>query len=151
MTTMAIDQFGVQYSDDDETLLSCPDDLKGEYVIKDGVMEIAEGAFNECSMLNSIVIPESVRFLGEYAFCMCTGLVAITLPERIIKIEAGTFEGCMSLESIVIRNPKIDIAEDSGAFEGCDVLRKIVIPKGSKKHYSRLRGFREVRKFIVEE
>ena len=148
---MKIDEFGVQYSDDGETLLSCPEDLKGEYVILDGVMEIAEGAFNECAMLNSVVIPESVRWLGEYAFCMCTGLVAITLPEHIIKIEEGTFNGCMSLESIVIKNPKIDIAEDSGVFVGCDVLRKIVIPKGSKKHCSQLKGFREVRKLIVEE
>jgi len=148
---MKTDKFGVEYTDDGETLISCPEDYVGEYAIPDGVIEIAEGAFSGCSSLTSVIIPDSVRFLGENAFFECTSLVSISLPKNLIKIERGTFEFCQSLESIIIRNPKLDICEDSGAFDSCDLLRKIVIPIGSAKHFAALKGFDVVRNFIVEE
>ena len=34
---MYTDEYGVEYSDDKKTLVKCPSDFQGEYVIPDGV------------------------------------------------------------------------------------------------------------------
>ena len=35
-----IDKHGVEYTDDKKTLIRCPQDFEGEYIIPDGVIEI---------------------------------------------------------------------------------------------------------------
>lgn len=48
-------------------------------VVPYGVTEIGDGAFSGCSLLKSIAIPETVRFIGENAFSSC-GRVVIECP-----------------------------------------------------------------------
>ena len=47
----------------------------GEVVIPDGVIEIGEDAFKDCTELTSVVIPESMVRIGKHAFMGCTGLM----------------------------------------------------------------------------
>ena len=44
------------------------------YVIPDGVTEIKESAFCDCSSLESVTLPGSVTKIGHYAFRYCTSL-----------------------------------------------------------------------------
>ena len=53
-------------------------------VIKNGVASIGEGAFMDCNLLTSIVIPASVVTIGNFAFYRCKGLVKVTGGERSV-------------------------------------------------------------------
>ncbi len=50
------DKYGVKFSNNRKTLVRCPADYKGEYIIPDGVTRIEEEAFYECYTLTSVVI-----------------------------------------------------------------------------------------------
>ncbi|MBO7230378.1 MAG: leucine-rich repeat domain-containing protein [Bacteroidaceae bacterium] len=52
-------------------------ELVTDLVIPDGVTEIKDDAFRNCSGLTSIVIPNSVTSIGSYAFSGCTGLKTV--------------------------------------------------------------------------
>lgn len=49
-------------------LEKCETDLCGELVIPDGVVSIAENAFERCYGLTSVIIPDSVTNIGANAF-----------------------------------------------------------------------------------
>lgn len=69
-----IDKYGVTYSDNKKTLVKCPQDFQGAYVIPDSVTTIEEWAFEHCTGLTSVIIPDSVTEIGDYAFDGCSGL-----------------------------------------------------------------------------
>lgn len=45
----------------------------------EGITEIGENAFRDCTQLNSITIPNSVTSIGDYAFSGCTNLTTMRL------------------------------------------------------------------------
>ena len=94
-------------------------------IIPNGVMQIANSAFEGCSSLTNIIIPNGVTAIGSYAFQNCSSLESINIPNDIKNIEASTFFGCSSLTSIVIPNSVTRILES--AFEGCSSLFSIEI------------------------
>ena len=51
------DKNGVEFSDDKKTLVRCPVDFDGKYVIPNGVTKIADSAFFDCDFLENIVLP----------------------------------------------------------------------------------------------
>ena len=85
-------------------------------VIKDGTIDIANGAFKGDTGLTSIVIPNSVTSIGYEAFRGCTGLTSIVIPNSVTSIEYMTFCGCTGLTSIEIPNSITSI--DYDAFAG---------------------------------
>ena len=62
------------------------DSKEGVIVLKDGVTEIANGAFMKCSGLKSIIIPDSVTKIGYAAFYCCEGLTSLVLPDSVTEI-----------------------------------------------------------------
>ena len=64
------DEFGVKYSGDGKRLLKVSN-LKGKYVIREGVRVIGDGAFSNCDSLKSITIPNGVTSIGDCAFYNC--------------------------------------------------------------------------------
>ena len=115
--------FGVEYSDDGKTLIKCPEDFVGEYVIPEGVTEIGEYAFHYCRNLTSIVIPNSVTEIGEHAFDFCDSLTSIVIPNSVTEIGEGAFAFCDSLTSIVMPNSVVEIGDC--ALEECENLTSI--------------------------
>ena len=79
-----IDKFGVEYSDDGKTLIKCPKEFVGEYVIPEGVTEIGDYAFSGCQSLSEVVIPEGVTKIDEGAFLNCKNLVKVSLPTSLL-------------------------------------------------------------------
>ena len=113
------DEFGVKYSKDWKRLLKAPQDLKGEYVIREGVRIIGDHAFWWRS-IESITIPNGVTSIGKCAFQLCGSLKSITIPNSVIIIGESAFGFCGSLKSITIPNSVTSISDN--VFDGCDNL-----------------------------
>ncbi len=109
-----------------------------EKVIADGVSytvtEIGNKAFNNCPLLEEVIIPNSVTeiedgtYIGDTyysAFRNCPNLKSVTFSKKITRI-GRAFEKCTGLTSIVIPNSVTSIG--SWAFNGCSALTSINIP-----------------------
>ena len=64
--------------------------------------DINSNVFENCSSLQSVIIPNSVTGMGTYVFAGCTSLEQATLPEGRINIAEGTFKDCSSLKTLYI-------------------------------------------------
>ena len=91
------DKYGVEFTDDRKTLVKCPKDFEGEYIIPNGVMYIYGTAFEECRKLISVIIPDSVIRIGTSAFQDCTNLTTVVIPKSVKTICTDAFAGCSSL------------------------------------------------------
>ena len=90
------------------------------------VTSIGKSAFNDCTLLTSVVIPNSVTEIGFSAFEGCTGLTSIEIPNSVTIIGYCAFWGCSGLTSIVIPNSVTSIGDY--AFGFCTSLTSIDIP-----------------------
>ncbi len=102
-----------------------------EISIKDGTVQIASYAFNDCKGLVSIILPENVECISSYAFSGCEGLTSITLPESVTSIGSYAFSGCKGLTSVTIPDGVTDICD--GVFNVCPSLTSVIIPDGVKR------------------
>ena len=99
-----------------------------EYTIPDGVTNIGDGAFMNCTNLVKVTIPDSVTNIGSNAFYNCTSLESITIPDSVTSIGGNAFSGCTNLTSITIGDGVTSI--NYSMFEGCTSLTSITIPWG---------------------
>ena len=76
--------------------------------------------------IESVVIDNGVTNIGDYAFCECSKLSEINIPDKVTKIGHSAFEGCGKLTAIDIPNEVTDIG--AYAFNGCSSLIRIDIP-----------------------
>ncbi len=107
-------------------LIKASDSISGSYIIKTGIITIADEAFYNCYSLTSITIPNSVTSIGNNAFSYCYNLTSITIPDSVTSIGYSAFENCTSLTSITIPDSVISIG--GGAFWNCTSLTSITIP-----------------------
>lgn len=98
----------------------------GNITIPEGVTEIGEDAFEDCTGLTGAVLPDGLKRIGARAFKNCWNLKDISLPESLTEIRAFAFSYCRSLEEI--RLPKGLTTLSIGAFDHCDSLRSIRMP-----------------------
>lgn len=122
----AEDEFGVKYSKDWKRLLKAPQNLEGEYSIREGAKVIEKEAFPECNSLKSVIIPNSVTIIEDWAFLGCCSLRSIDIPDSVTKIGVSAFSGCSSL--MIIHMPDSVTSIGYNAFEGCISLKTIRIP-----------------------
>ena len=95
-------------------------------VIKDGVTNIGDYAFCECTNLTSITIPNSVTSIGFEAFGECTNLTSVEIPNSVTSIGDWAFYFCSSLTSVKIPNSVTSIGDR--AFYFCSSLTSVKIP-----------------------
>jgi hypothetical protein len=107
-----------------DDLVPSPD---GSIVIPEGVTDINERTFSDCTSLKSIVIPSSVTYIWDEVFSGCTSLKSIVIPSSVTYIGYGIFSGCTSLKSIDIPESVTQIGEY--AFSGCTSLKSVDIPE----------------------
>ncbi len=95
-------------------------------VIENGVTNIGDYAFLDCSGITFVTIPNSVTSIGQDAFYGCSGLTSVTIPNSVTSIGGGAFYGCSGLTSVTIPNSVTSIG--GGAFYGCRCLTSVTIP-----------------------
>ena len=109
--------------------------LSGAISVPAGITDIGEliydsssdyTAFQNYSLITSILLPQSIQRIGLYAFYGCTGLTSITIPAAVTSIGSAAFYGCTGLTSITI--PAAVTIIGSSAFSGCTGLTSITIP-----------------------
>lgn len=126
-----IDKYGVEFTDDRKTLVKCPKDFEGDYIVPDGIEKIAEWAFSDCHKLSMITLSEGVQKIDDYAFFECCGLEAIILPKSVSYIGDCTFKGCCGLDIINLPYGLKEIGPF--AFSECFGLKAIAIPKSVRR------------------
>jgi hypothetical protein len=95
----------------------------------DGVTQIGEGMFLNCTDLKTVTIPEGVKTIDRYAFYGCTSLEEIVIPSTVTKIANEAFEGCTSLKKVTILSSEISYGGeyDGYTFYGCSSLKEVVL------------------------
>lgn len=96
-------------------------------IIEDGVTNIGQGSFYECSNMTEVVIPDSVTSIGFNAFLRCSSLKEVIIPDNITTIESNTFNGCKSLTEIVLPDSVTSVGIE--AFMNCENLKKVTFSK----------------------
>ena len=56
----------------------------------------------QSSNLKEVIVPDGIRNIDDSAFSNCSALTSIVLPDSITSIGRGAFSGCNSLESITL-------------------------------------------------
>ena len=102
------------------------DEIK-RIVIKNGVTDIARGAFAALQELTDVTIPYSVTSIGDDAFADCENLNKIVIPGSVASIGSNAFNNCQGLTHVAILDGVASIGD--GAFSHCASLRGISIPK----------------------
>ena len=97
-----------------------------EYTLPNGIENIANSVFRNCSDLTKITIPESVTTIYDYAFSGCSSLESITIPNSVSIINNTTFSGCTALKDVIIGSGVTTIG--NRAFNECSSLKNINIP-----------------------
>ena len=107
-------------------------------IIKDGVTNIGNSAFFDCSALSFVSIPNSVTTIGANAFYGCTSLPYIEIPNSVTSIGDRAFFGCTSLTDVEISDNVTSIG--NSAFRDCTGLTSVTIGSGVKKigNYAKL-------------
>ncbi|GMI33404.1 hypothetical protein TeGR_g9550 [Tetraparma gracilis] len=109
--------------------------------LHDGVTEIGDSAFGNCSSLAEINVPASVTKLGEKVFEGCTQLRAVELHDGVVEIGDSAFGNCRSLSEIKdafrycsslaeMRIPPSVTELAAGMFSGCTALRVVELHDG---------------------
>ncbi|MBR2341009.1 MAG: leucine-rich repeat protein [Clostridia bacterium] len=75
---------GVLTNADKDVLLYCPAARTGSYTIPEGIVEVGERAFYNCSRLSEIIVPGYVEVVGDYAFYGCSGAAKIVFTSGAI-------------------------------------------------------------------
>ena len=94
-------------------------------VVPEGVTEIIDRGFADCTSMTSVTLPSTLTTLRQGAFINCPNLESINLPKSVTTIELAAFRGCSSLNSIDLSEMTVTIAEE--AFLGTG-LEELTIP-----------------------
>lgn len=73
-----------------------------EVIIENGVTNIGDYAFYECTRLKNITISNSVTRIGKLTFWECESLTSITIPNTVSVIGHDAFYNCVNLSSVYI-------------------------------------------------
>lgn len=66
---------------DDNMVVGCDTDAKGDVEIPDGAVSIEAYAFKECEKIETISVPDSVTYIDLNAFSMCSKLEEINVDK----------------------------------------------------------------------
>lgn len=92
-----------------------------------GYDKVRDYLFNECQLMESVILPDTVTDIGAYAFNDC-GLTTITLPSVLTTIGDNSFAGCVRLAMTSLPDNLKSIG--SFGFYVCTSLALTALPVG---------------------
>ncbi|MCQ2440509.1 MAG: leucine-rich repeat protein [Clostridia bacterium] len=117
---------GVLFDKDKTNLIRCPAAKSGDYIIPNGVINIGNYAFSNCSGLKNITMPNGIVNIERDAFINCNNLISINIPNSVTNIENYAFASCSSLTSVTLGSSVTSIGYRT--FGSCSSLTSIIIP-----------------------
>jgi hypothetical protein len=128
---------GILYSQDGTILYFYPPARTDTtFTVPDGVQDIYDGAFFECTNLQYVELPEGLIIIGSGAFDYCSSLTAVTIPESVTQIMSSAYSDCTALESVTFAGAEDeddgegeDLVISDYAFYVCDSLTEVILPK----------------------
>nr|MDE7296160.1 leucine-rich repeat domain-containing protein [Clostridia bacterium] len=91
-----------------------------------GARVIGEGAFSDCTNLESVIIQDTVTSIGVAAFWGCSALERVSMGNGVKSIGRNAFCDCGNLTSVILSGFLESIGDY--AFMRCNALQSIVIP-----------------------
>ena len=85
----------------DNTIIAYAEGSGSEYTIPQGITQIGQSAFEDCTSLVSITLPNSVITIAQDAFNSCSNLKSVVIPDSVTKIKDSAFADC-GLTSVTI-------------------------------------------------
>ncbi len=131
---------GVLLNKDQTSLLMFPAGRSGDYVVPEGVLDIADHAFSWATHVTSVSLPDSVTSIGAEAFGWCSGLTNVSLGAGVSSIGEFTFRFCESLTAIDVHPDNPDYASMNGVLLNKDLTRLVQYPEGRSGCYLIPRG-----------
>jgi len=80
---------------------------------------ITEDLFAERNDIIKVELPEGVEEIGNHAFENCTNLEEVICPKSLKKIGRKAFADCINLKKV---NYSEAVAVDASAFQGCSLM-----------------------------
>ena len=123
----------------------------GAVTIPNGVVEIFEKTFSECTGLTSVTIPNGVTTIGSSAFWNCSNLSTVMVGSGITSFGYTVFTGCTGLTSftcLAIEPPTMGYDFDEGGIFPWDGNYSIYVPAASVDAYKAARGWDDYASYI---
>lgn len=94
-------------------MLDCSENISGNISIPQKIhgiptVRIALRAFEDCTQLESVVVPNSITRIGQYGFANCKNLKSISLAGSIEGLGINVFDNCTNLRNIYYEKNKDD-------------------------------------------
>ncbi len=122
--TYSTDENGVLFNKNKTELICMPAGSPvTEYTIPQGVTELGDFAFFDCTHLTAVTFPASLREIDDYTFYGCVNLTEAPLLDGVREIGDYAFGSCAALQTVTI--PASVTKIDEGAFIGCDNLQTV--------------------------
>ena len=102
-----------------------------DYIDGVKITTIGASAFQDNTVITSVVIPDTVTSIGAYAFKGCTSLEEVSLSKNLSSAGTDAFMNCTSLESITVPGSLKRIG--TNMFYGCSSLVEAVLEEGVQK------------------
>ena len=103
-------------------------------IIREGVENINEGAFDGCTTMKYLSIPSTVKSIGQLAFKGCSSLLFVDFNDNQNTFEVdryGQFMNCSSILAISLPDNYVYIP--NRMFTGCKALRAVHLPNNLKR------------------
>lgn len=138
--------------DGNGTLLAAALGGSTDYVVPEGVKEIAESVF-ESSNLTSIVLPQSLQKIGAHAFAynQNTAFTSFTLPAGVTELDYEILAYCTSLKDITLLPGSVPTYNTDWSYPLGDGLggATIYVPEDLLETYRTTRGWSNQRNYQV--
>ncbi|MBQ7265590.1 MAG: leucine-rich repeat domain-containing protein [Firmicutes bacterium] len=141
---------GVLFSKDAKTLIFYPPAHGDSYEIPEGTVDLAKGAFKDCTSLVSVKIPNTVKniygsfhgctsltnvklpssleYIGDGAFGNCKAITGISIPFSVRKIVGNAFSGCENLKAIRVNSDNVYYCDVDGVLYNREKTRLVIYP-----------------------
>ena len=75
------DKHGIEYSDDKEILVKCPQSYEGDFIVPEHVPMLMPDVFVGCKKLTSVTVPKHIDYVNDHVFDGCKAISISNTPQ----------------------------------------------------------------------